>query len=407
MALFKYQAFSKDGKQLKGSLDASSRDAAREQLVRMGLFPTEITSAEVGLGRSVWERFQGFFGTSVSQKEKIFFTKQLSLMLKAGVPLLDAVNILSEQSKGSLQKITLELKDALKGGSSFTEALQKYPRIFPPIYIQLVKAGEASGKLEVILDRLTAYLEKQDALRRKVRGALIYPLIQVLVITGVVILLLTFIVPQFTPVFEQMKEALPWSTRIVLGLSDLVKSYYWLIGLVVVGIIIAVYAWKSTARGAYQYDKLKLKIPGIGYFARTNAIVQFSRTLGMLMESGVNLSDSLNIVVNIVDNKVLTQTLEKARENIIKQGKVAPFLKETNLFPPLALYLINTGEQSGSLDTMLLTIAENYENDLNEISDTLTKALEPALIVMMGVIVGFIIYSIIVPIMNMSKMLGV
>ncbi len=406
MALFKYQAFSKDGKQLKGSLDASSRDAAREQIVRMGLFPTEITSAEVGLGRSFWERIKGFFGTSVSQKEKIFFTKQLSLMLKSGVPLLDAVGILSEQSKGSLQKITMELKDALKGGSSFAEALQRYPKIFPPIYIQLVRAGEASGKLEVILDRLTSYLEKQDALRRRVKGALTYPLIQLLVVLGVVVVLLTYIVPQFAPIFEQNEGRLPFVTTVVLGLSDFIRSYYWILILVIVLMVIAIQVWKRTPGGAYQYDKLKLKIPVIGYFARTNAIVQFSRTLGMLMESGVNLSDSLNIVVNIVDNKVLTQTLEKARENIIKQGRVAPFLKETNLFPPLALYLINTGEQSGSLDTMLLTIAENYENDLNEITDTITKSLEPVLIVFMGVVVGFIIYAIIMPIMDLSQTLG-
>jgi type II secretory pathway component PulF len=225
-------------------------------------------------------------------------------------------------------------------------------------------------------------------------------------VLGVVVVLLTYIVPQFAPIFEQNEGRLPWVTTMVLGISDFIRSYYWLLILVIILIVIAIQVWKRTPGGAYQYDKLKLKIPVIGYFARTNAIVQFSRTLGMLMESGVNLSDSLNIVVNIVDNKVLTQTLEKARENIIKQGRVAPFLKETNLFPPLALYLINTGEQSGSLDTMLLAIAENYENDLNEIADTITKALEPMLIVFMGVVVGFIIYAIIMPIMDLSQTLG-
>jgi type II secretory pathway component PulF len=406
MALYTYKAFSRDGKQVKGSVDASSREAAREQLARMGLFPTEITipsekpaeTSPIGWLRSL------FFGISI--KDKIFFTKQLSLLLKAGVPLLDALTLLSEQTKGNLHSVLVALKDDIKEGSSLADGLSKFPRVFDTVFVQLVKAGEASGKLEVVLDRLSETLEKQDALSKKIRGALTYPIIQLVIISLITVVLLVAVVPQLAAVFKQQKAAMPWSTTFLIALSEFLQHYYLA---VIVGIILFVFSFTAfikTPTGNYWWNRIKLKIPLVGYFSRMGVVVLFSRTLGMLLEAGVNLSDALDIVVKIVKNPVLEKALSEARENIIKQGRVAQYLKETDLFPPVAIYLINTGEQSGSLDTMLLAVAQNYEADLSDLSSRLSTLLEPFLLVLMAAIVGFIVFSIMSPIMKLTQLVS-
>ena len=211
-------------------------------------------------------------------------------------------------------------------------------------------------------------------------------------------------VPQIATVFQGQNIALPLPTRILLAMSNFVLNHYILL-LMIAGLLGgAFWFWKSTEAGRYKLDSWKLRLPIIGYFAKTGAIVQFCRTLGMLVEGGVNLAESLTIVVKIVDNKVLTDALEKARENIIKQGKIAQYLKETKIFPPVAIYLINTGEQSGQLDTMLLTVARYYEDDLKERADSLSAMLGPLMLIVMFVVVGFVIASVMLPIQNLTSM---
>jgi type II secretory pathway component PulF len=402
MALYYYQALSKEGKRTTGTLDASTMAAAREQVIKMGLFPTKITLTGTETKEESW--FTRFFRRGISLKDKIFFTKQLAVLLKAGVPLVQALELLTEQTEGGLQKIVIALRDGIREGRSLADGLSRYPETFDSIYVQLVRAGEATGKLEVILDRLTDFLERREEIRKKVTGALRYPLFQLIIILAVVMGLLTFVVPQIATVFQGQNIPLPLPTRILLGTSHFILDHYLLL-LFVVGTLAALYwFWKSTPRGAYTLDSWKLKLPVIGYFAKTGAIVQFSRTLGMLVEGGVNLAESLNIVVKIVDNKVLTDALMEARENIIKQGKIAQYLKETGLFPPVAIYLINTGEQSGQLDAMLLTVARYYEDDLKERADGLASLLGPVMLIVMFVVVGFVIASVMMPIQNLTRM---
>jgi type II secretory pathway component PulF len=319
---------------------------------------------------------------------------------------LQALELLIEQFKGRLHSILIAIKDEVKGGVSLADAMQRYPRVFESIYVQLVRAGEASGKLDEVLVRLTDYLERRDAIRRRVRGALQYPIIQLVIAIGVVVILLTAVVPQLQSLFEAQGERLPTSTKIMMATSDIVRKYFFILIPVLAVIVIAFLYGKRTKTGSYMLDKIKLKIPLIKYVTKTNAVVQFCYTLGLLIESGVNLAESLDIVVKIIDNRILAETLKEARDKIIKQGKIAQYLKQTNIFPPVAIYLIKTGEETGELGPMLLSIAKNYEVELGELIDTVTGMLSPIMLVFMAVIVGFIIMAIATPIMQGGQAFG-
>jgi len=404
MALYFYQAFSKDGKKVTGYLDASSVQAVKDQLAKQGIYPTKIElSGEKAAKKSF---ISGLFERRIGLKERIFFTKQLAVLLKSGIPILQALDLLIEQSEGKLKNIVIALRDYIKEGKSLAEGLQKFPNAFDTIYIQLVRAGEATGKLDYILDRLNTYLEKQEELRKKVSGALRAPMIQLVIILLISAGMLTFLVPQIASAFIDMGVPLPLPTRMLIGLSNGFRNYYWLIALII-GLIYFMYrSFKATAKGGYLIDKLKLKIPLFGYFTRMSAIVQFCRTFGMLVEGGVNLAEALDIVVKITDNKILAETLQRAKENIIKQGKISQYLKETGLFPAVAIYLINTGEQSGQLGNMLLSVAQYYDAELSETAEGLTALLNPIMMIFMALIVGFIILSILLPIQNLTNSTG-
>jgi len=403
MALYTYEAFTKDGKKLKGTIDASSVAAVRAQLSLQELYPISIFPAGEETRIGWWQRL---LMRSVSLKEKILFSKQLAVLLKSGVPLLQSLELLTDQFEGRMHYLLVTIKDEVKGGISLADAMEKYPKVFDTIYVQLVRAGEASGKLDEILERLTSYLERREAIKKKIRGALQYPIIQLVIAVGVVIVLLTAVVPQLQGLFEAQGERLPTSTKIMLAVSDAVRHYFILIALVI-GILIAIFVyWSRTASGARILDQIKLKIPIIKYISRTNAIVQFCYTLGLLIESGVNLAESLDIVVKIVDNRILADTLREARDKIIKQGKIAQYLRQTNIFPPIAIHLIRTGEETGELGSMLLSVAQNYEMDLTELIDRATGMLSPIMLVVMALIVGFIIMAVATPIMQGGQAFG-
>jgi type II secretory pathway component PulF len=401
MALYFYQAFSKDGKKITGTVDAPSLQVAKEQLSKQGIYPTSVTLSSQEAALPWWKRA---FTRSITPKEKILFTKQLAVLLKSGVPLLQALELLTEQFEGSLKTMLVNIKDEVKEGISFADALKKYPKAFDNIYVQLVRAGEASGKLETILDRLTSYLERRAEIRKRVRAALTGPVIQMIVAVVVIAVLLYFVVPSMAENFAEAGQELPVTTQILLSISSLFTNYLWLVALISIIGYLAFRWWKSTPSGAYTLDKIKLKLPIFGYFAKTNAIVQFCYTLGMLLEGGVNLAESLDIVVSIIDNKVLAQELRAARDKIIKQGKIAQYLKQTGIFPPIAIYLISTGEQTGQLDTMLLTVAKNYEEDLGEYADSLSAKIGPILLILMAVVVGFIVISLMLPMIQRASL---
>ena len=403
MALYSYQAFSREGKKMGGTIDASTLSAARDQLAKMGVYPIKITPVVEG------ERFSlaNLVRRSVSMKEKILFAKQLATLLRSGIPLLEAFELIIDQFEGRMRSILISIKDGLREGQSLAQGLARYPNVFDTIFVQLVRAGEATGKLEMILDRLTAYLERREQITKKIKAALSYPLFQLVIIGLVVIFLMTAVVPTLAAQFQRAGQSLPLTTQLIMGLSDFIVHYYLLIIGLVVAAIFGYRYWRSTDSGAKFIDTIKLRIPVVRFFTRTGAVVQFSRTLGTLIEGGVNLAESLDIVVKIIDNKVLASSLEQARENIIKQGKIAQFLKETKIFPPIAIHLIKTGEESGKLDTMLLAVAENYETELDEYVNQLSSMLDPLMLVLMGIVVGFIVLSIAQPLMEQASLAAI
>lgn len=400
MALYAYQAFTKEGKKVSGYLDASSQHEVKERLVQQGMYPITIETAREGTRRT-W--FSWLTATSVTPKDRILFTKQLAVLLKSGVPLLQAVELLIDQMSGGLKNILITVKDDIKEGSSFADALKRYPKVFDNIYVQLVRAGEASGKLEVILEHLASFLERKEAMRSRIRSALAQPIIQLIVAVLVIAVMMIFVVPSMVQNFAESGKKLPGSTQLLMTLSNFLVHRYVAILIVSTLLYIAYRYWSSTSSGKRFIDTWKLRIPVVRYFSRTGAVVQFSQTLGMLIESGVNLSEALDIVVQIIDNSILKDALNAARDKIIKQGKIAQYLQETKLFPPIAIYLIKTGEQSGQLDFMLLTVAQNYENDLQEAADSLANKISPVLLIVMALVVGFIVISIALPIMQMGQ----
>lgn len=406
MALYNYQAFKRDGSRVRGTMDAASVQEVRAKLARLGLFPANIVRAREEQGVSLFQTIASYFQPKITTEDTIFFTKQLGVLLKAGVPLLQAMELLIEQTEKNLQRVVIDLKDTIKEGKSLADGLELYPKVFNITYIQLVRAGEASGRLEVILDRLVTYLERSEEMRKKVSGALRMPLIQLGVIVVVVAVLLIVVFPQITQAFASQGFELPFITRMFIGASQLLTKYYLLIVLVFAGIAGLFYWWKSTERGARAWDALVLKVPFMGYFIRMRAVVQFSSTLGMLVESGVHLPEALEIVCKIIDNRILVDALREARDKIIKQGNISLYLRNTGLFPPVALYLIRTGEESGQLGQMLLTVAQTFDREVSERADRLSDSLGPIMIVVMGGLVGLVVLAIGKPIMQLSDLAG-
>ena len=393
MALYFYRALSKSGKKTTGYIDSPTEEAVRAGLIAKNLYPVEISIKKENSSSFI----KNLLEKPVPAKDLIMFTKQFSTLLSSGVPLAESLDLLSGQFSGKLKSIIVNIKDEIKGGKSLADGLADYPKTFSNIYVQLVRAGEATGKLDTILKRLTVYIERQDETKRKVSKALSGPLIQLAMIGAIVVGIIAFVIPGLESMLKASGKELPWNTKILMASSDLLQNHYMAIITTILAITISVQYWISQKSGRRFLDRVKLKLPLVKYFTQMNAIIQFSQTLGMLIESGVTLSEALTIVCDIVDNSILSETLEEAKDKIVKQGKITPFLKETGIFPPMAIYLINTGEQSGNLDSMLLTVAKNYESELIDLTDNLTTNLNPFITLVMGGVVGFIMMSIMGP----------
>ena len=404
MPLYYYQSFTRAGKQVTGTIDAPSPQGAKELLQGQGLMPTSIEpagSAQQGFSLS------SLFAKKVDEKTVIMFTKQLGVLLRSGVPLLQAFELLTEQFEQPFQGILISIKEGIKGGEAMADQLAQHPNAFSNVYIQLVRAGEASGKLDTILERLVEYMVRASETRKKVKKAMSGPLQQLGMIGAVVVGMLTYLVPRMAEMFSKTGQELPGPTILLMTLSDLMVNYsLWLLGGIILGTFLFM-RWKSTESGRYMLDDWTLKIPMFSYFSTTKAVVQFSQTLGMLLESGVNLSEALDIVCEIVENTVLTQKLKEARDNIIKEGKIARYLKETGLFPSMASYMISTGEESGKLAEMLLSVGRDYDTELIEITESLTEKISPVMTILTAAIVMFIVIAIFMPIMEMGDMAGV
>ena len=403
MPLYRYIALDKSGKKISSTLDANSKQHLKDVLKGQGIL---MASCELAQQASQGSFVDGLFEGKVNPKDTFLFTRQLSILLKAKLPLLKSIELLTEQFTGKFGKILIDLKDDLKSGSSFAAALEKHSSIFPVFYTQLVYAGELSGNLELVLERLTKYLARSLESGDKIAKAVAYPAFLLVITFGVVIAALIFVIPNLKSMFAQFGGELPAPTQILIDISEFFLAN-WTAMLVSAFIgITAFVAWSRTNNGKFYIDKMLLKIPVISHYTKTKAVVQFSKTLGILLESSAPLPQSLSIVCNIIDNRVLVEALNTARENIIKEGKIARYLAETKIFPPIAVYMIQTGEESGDLAEMLTIVGTDYEAELDLMVDNAINAINPAMMTLLGIIFAWLTMAIMLPALNLGNLVG-
>jgi general secretion pathway protein F len=332
------------------------------------------------------------------------FTRQLATLLKAGIPLADALNALGEQAdRGKLKNVVIEVREKVKEGTSLADALGAHPKLFPDLYVNMVRSGEAAGNLDQVLARLTDYLEAQLALRAKVTGALTYPIIMMVLGSIVMGVLLIVVVPQISAVFEDLGKALPWNTRFLIVVSTIAGSYWWLVipfgGLM----FLVMRRWSRSKRGRSILDRAKLRLWLLGPLVRYVAVARFARTLATMLLSGVPMLTALEISKRVLSNTVLEKVVEEARDAIREGESISAPLKRSGQFPSMMVHMVAVGEQSGQLETMLENVAGAYEREVDGKVARLTTILSPAIIVTMAVVVVFIVFSILTPILDMQN----
>lgn len=407
MPVYAYKALDGSGKNKNGITDAESLVAARQKLRNSGLFPVEVqeTQAETRISSRQQVEFIKFFNR-VKASDITVMTRQLGILLGAGLPLVTSLNALIQQTtKESLAKIIVRIKEDVNEGQSLAAALSRYENVFSLFYINIIRAGEASGTLDVVLNRLAELREKQQALAGRIRAALAYPVFMFLIGSFILIFLMTFIVPRVTQVFEEMKQALPMPTVILIAVSDFLKSFWWIIILLIVGGAIALFRFTRTPKGRLLRDRVILAFPIFGDLKLKVLISHFAQTLGALIQNGVPLLSSLEIAKNIVNNSVIADIIQKAREDVSEGRDLASALATDGIFPPIVVQMISVGEQSGELEQMLFHVAAAYENEVESNIVAMTSLLEPVMILAMAVVVGFVVTAILLPIFEMSQLI--
>ncbi|MGB7293769.1 MAG: type II secretion system inner membrane protein GspF [Thermodesulfobacteriota bacterium] len=401
MPVYKYKAINENGKSLQGIVDAESPKAATDKLKREGVFLSSLKEVKKDKGRGMF-RLRG-----ISSSELAVTTRQFSTLISAGLPLEASLQALGEQTEDPrLSQVLTEVKDRISEGSSLANALTEHSRVFSDLYINIVKAGESSGTLDIVLLRLADFLEKQSALRARVRSAMVYPIFMFLVGSGVLFFMMSYVIPRIAKIFEESSKSLPLITVALIGLSNFISNN--LIALLVVlgALVFFNFRFKKTDRGKQFYDRLMFKIPIFGKIAKLVAISRFTRTLGTLIGSGIPLLEALEIGEAVVGNSVYVETLRNVRENVREGTSLATPLRESGVFPPLVTRMIAVGEQTGEMEEMLVKIADIYDLQVETYVSTLTSLLEPVMILIMGVIIGFIVFAILLPIFDLTSTIG-
>jgi len=394
MAVFVYQGRSANGMQ-NGEIEAPDRSAAVGELRRRAILVTKIAEKTA-------PRVSFKFGGKVNDKEMAIFTRQFSTMIDAGLPLVQCLNILAEQSESkTLRSVTGQVARNVEGGSTLADALRRHPRTFDDLFTNLVEVGEAGGILDVVLQRLAAYIEKAAALKRKVKAAMVYPVAIIGVALMVVIFMLTFVIPTFAQMFKDLGADLPLPTKVVLWLSNFVRAYILLIIAGLVGCVLAFRSYYRTENGRATIDALMLKLPVFGTLVRKVAVARFTRTLGTLVQSGVPILDGLRITARTAGNKVVEKAVLQCRAAVTEGKTLADPLRTSGVFPPMVTQMISVGEQTGALDAMLSKIADFYDDEVDTAVSTLTSLLEPIMIVFLGVVVGGLVVAMYLPIFKL------
>ncbi len=431
MPKYSYVAMDAHGKETKGTLEVASQNEAIARVKEMSLFPTKIVEvdkakakdkgdkkAKPPAGRGGAKKKGGALnfqikipGLSGKVKSKILctFTRQLATLVDAGLPLLRGLRVLEKQERNvTLKNIIGELALAIEGGSTFSEALAQHPKVFNRLFVNMVKAGELGGVLEVVLIRLAEFMEKAQKIKGKVISAMFYPVAVLIVATAIMFILMTLVIPKFKEVFAGLAEgrALPAWTRFVMAVSDLVKNHIFYTSIGVAAFVMLFMLFKSTKFGRHVWDKFKLKMPVVGPVINKVAISRFTRTLGTLVSSGVPILQALTIVKETAGNVIISNAVGAVHESVKEGETITAPLEASNVFPPMVISMVNVGEQTGALPEMLLKIADTYDEEVDNAVAAMTSLLEPIMIVCLAVIVGSIVIAMFLPLINLMNTVG-
>ncbi len=407
MPVYEYIALDDRGHRLKGIVDAASAAGARQKLRETRMYPIDLreSSEQQKENAPARKALEGFAG-KVSLREISVMTRQLATLLGAGLPLVPSLSVLvSQTTHPRLKKTLAQIREDVNEGNSLTGSLSRHPGIFAPFYVNMIRAGEASGNVNLVLERLADFSESQQTLKTRIRSALAYPLFMFLIGSLVLLFLIAFVVPNITRIFQEMHQTLPGITLLLIAVSRFLQSFWWVLLLVAVAGFLALrYAVTQTEQGRRVWDRLKLKAPLFGPVNRKMAVARFSRTLGTLLQSGVPLLTAMEIVRNVVDNRLIADDLQSAGREVEEGQPLSASLARKGFFPPMVIEMIAVGEQSGNLEPMLYRVADSYEREVESQILMITSLLEPAMVLLMGLIVGFIVVSILLPIFEMNQL---
>lgn len=404
MPLYSYKGYDNKGQAAKGSLQADSLKSAKIQLKKKGVYVTELKDST----KKPAKKGIHLTGGKVDIQDLALATRLLSSLIKAGIPLVESVGAVADQMEHPVLKESLShIRSFIKEGGSFHEGLLKYPNIFDTIYVSMCQAGEASGSLDKILLQLAEFTESQNELRSKVKSAMMYPTLMGIACTLILGGIFVYVVPKMMAVFESFPElTLEWYTLLVINISGfMVNSWYFLVA-GAFGIYFIFKNWKKTEKGKATWDRILLDLPVFGKLNRVVAVSRFTRTLSTLLSGGVDMIQALDISKNVVDNRMLTEAIVEARENISEGESIAGPLRRSGQFPPLVIHMVEVGEKTGDLAHMLVHVSDSYDFQVKNTVNGLTSLLGPAMIVIMGGVIGFIVFSVLVPMFEISSLGG-
>jgi len=407
---YAYKAMNKEGKEAFGIVESENQALAINDIRQMGLYPTKVYEARKSDERRARKEKGGlnelYFG-GVKTKELVIMTRQLSTLIDAGLPLLRSINVLIAQLKPSkLRDILREIRDEIQSGSTFSEGLAKHPKEFDRLYVNMVRAGEVGGMLEVVLQRLATFMERRQALKRRVKSAMVYPVAVLLVAVGIVWFLLSYVVPEFAVIFEDFGAKLPWMTQFLIKCGDFARFEWWKVALYFNGTIITIKVLSKIHTVKRITDRVVLRIPLVGDLITKVAVARFSRTLGTLITSGVPILQSLRITKETIGNEVIENAIQKVHDSIKEGDTIAAPLDESKVFPPMVVNMIDVGEETGSLDAMFMKVADIYDSEVEAAVEALLALMEPVMIVVLGVICGFIVISMYLPIFSLADVMS-
>lgn len=408
MPVFEYKALTAAGKAVQGLREADSAKALRATLRREGVFLTDVLGEQQQQAQQAREvSVRRWMVGRVSGQDLAIATRQLAVMVHAGIPLVESLTALVEQvDKEKLKRVLGDVKQRVNEGAPLADALAAHPQVFGELYVNMIRAGEHSGALEIVLVRLADFTESQAQLRSKILSTLAYPAAMMVIGSAVVGILFTVVIPKLIKIFEDTKATLPWTTRLLIWFTTLVTQLWWAFLAAVALAVWAFLRWKKTPEGKARWHRFVLTVPVFGRLVRVIAIGRFARTLSTLLKSGVPLLTAMDIVKNVVGNVRLAEVIDQARDAIREGESIAAPLKRSGEFPPLVHHMIAVGERSGALEEMLSNVADAYESQVDTSVTALTSLLEPLMIVVMGVVVGFVVFSVLMPILQMNTIAG-